>query len=607
MPDWGVAWFEDAAADLRQRIARGHIGRALELVELVHAVYRFWLAEGRSVPIRFSPEHSKVLTLLVDGVHAILDGRIAEGNTALETVYNQEDLLIEFRWLALLWLANAATEVGDLAQALRHARLALELAQDIDAVARSTSLTKLGELYLAAEHYERARSFVTQAINLFEEQSDEWGVASALMASARINDATGQFSLAHDEAERAHAIKPHWEAPLLFLSNHALVEENNAEKAEATIAPLFERSSVSQATSRMRYIIGLVKNNVVEIDVVREFQQLRDRPPSERVLVCIDDLVQRTPNFLPATELLAWHQLKAGRHGEALALFDELLRAELPSDIKSSVLLGLGLIAHRSKADRQTNVKVHAAMNAGRQALAQELHQHPPSAAQETEPQDDNGATASSYMPTDSQGPVSRSEDADVDFDIDIDIVEDEAQWLTGRFSSLKNYSGQAGFSGDLAHFAVPDLIQFLDRCRRTGTLVVSSVVGVGAIHFRNGKLTGGVSPDCKNIGDILVDMGTLTPAQLRHAARVQKDENPNTLLGAVIIDTTGIPIESVRNALRSQLQQAIREILSWSAGRFAFEPDFSDLNEDEFGIELDAQWVLLEAFRIMDESKRSS
>ena len=46
----------------------------------------------------------------------------------------------------------------------------------------------------------------------------------------------------------------------------------------------------------------------------------------------------------------------------------------------------------------------------------------------------------------------------------------------------------KAVFTGDLQLFAVPDLLDFLESSRRTGTLVITSEEGIGAVYLHQGR-----------------------------------------------------------------------------------------------------------------------
>lgn len=61
--------------------------------------------------------------------------------------------------------------------------------------------------------------------------------------------------------------------------------------------------------------------------------------------------------------------------------------------------------------------------------------------------------------------------------------------------------SPDVAFVGDLQLFALPDLLDFLQSSRRSGTLVITSDVGTMAVHLARGSITGAASPGATSLG----------------------------------------------------------------------------------------------------------
>lgn len=166
--------------------------------------------------------------------------------------------------------------------------------------------------------------------------------------------------------------------------------------------------------------------------------------------------------------------------------------------------------------------------------------------------------------------------------------------------------AAKAAFTGDLQLLAVPDLLEFLKSSRRTGTLVVTSENGIGAVYLKGGNITGAASPNCVNLGEILKQDGAITEDALKEAASRQKSERSEQLLGEILVSKGLVPEAAIRKALARQVQSAILEMLDWTSGRFAFEPEHtSAAGDNEIEIVLDTQGVLLDALREYDEQNR--
>jgi len=114
-----------------------------------------------------------------------------------------------------------------------------------------------------------------------------------------------------------------------------------------------------------------------------------------------------------------------------------------------------------------------------------------------------------------------------------------------------------ATFAGQLSDFALPDLLEFLRAGRRTGLLVCTSASGVGTLRFRGGSLTGATSPHTPAVGQV-----------------------------------------------PQRIAIAVREMVHWQEGQFAFTRE-RDRDAPPGEVEVDAQMVLLNVFKEMDERAR--
>ncbi|PID38475.1 MAG: hypothetical protein CSA65_07015 [Proteobacteria bacterium] len=166
--------------------------------------------------------------------------------------------------------------------------------------------------------------------------------------------------------------------------------------------------------------------------------------------------------------------------------------------------------------------------------------------------------------------------------------------------------AAKAAFTGDLQLLAVPDLLEFLKSSRRTGTLVVTSESGIGAVNLKGGNITGAAAPGSDNLGDILKRDGIVDEDTLKQAAAQQQADQPEQLLGSILVSQGVVDATQVRKALTQQVQSAIIQMLRWDTGRFAFEPEPpSKTTDEEIEIVLDTQGVLLDALREFDEQNR--
>jgi hypothetical protein len=160
-------------------------------------------------------------------------------------------------------------------------------------------------------------------------------------------------------------------------------------------------------------------------------------------------------------------------------------------------------------------------------------------------------------------------------------------------------------FSGNLQLFALPDILEFLRSGQRTGTLLCSSTAGIGAIHLRRGRITGAGSPATKGLKDYLIAIGAVSKENIQRVDQDEPGERP--LIGGLLVRLGLVTEGDVRLALRDQIRDAVKELMSWGAGQFAFDPEkVIETAEGDVLVELDPQDVLLNIFKEMDEHSRS-
>jgi hypothetical protein len=154
-------------------------------------------------------------------------------------------------------------------------------------------------------------------------------------------------------------------------------------------------------------------------------------------------------------------------------------------------------------------------------------------------------------------------------------------------------------FSGRLAVFALPDLLEFLRSGRRTGVLKISSGTRSGALRFRGGWITGASSPASPGVVALLVASGWLASAE---AQSLESSAGPGAIdagAAGVLVRRGLVPADAMERALREQAELTLRELVLWKDGTFVFSRD----GEGEASVQVDAQSVMLDLYRELDEA----
>ncbi|NVN90961.1 MAG: DUF4388 domain-containing protein [Desulfuromonadales bacterium] len=170
-------------------------------------------------------------------------------------------------------------------------------------------------------------------------------------------------------------------------------------------------------------------------------------------------------------------------------------------------------------------------------------------------------------------------------------------------------------FAGDLEHLPIVDVIQLLHATKKTGTLYLRSHKGESQLAFNDGYIVSAnhVHNNIR-IGQILVEMDSITPEQLEQALHLQ------TIVGAerkpliaTLIEGGHIDRQTAFSGLETLIELTIVEILTWNSGTFALDVD-STVVCDEYryfpetlkqDIFLNTQNILMDALRIYDEKMR--
>lgn len=315
--------------------------------------------------------------------------------------------------------------------------------------------------------------------------------------------------------------------------------------------------------------LALLKDTLegrMPLEPVRAFFRLREMPPDPATVRELEGLVESHPDRFQMRETLARALLQLGECRRAAAHFRELAEADLPSEMMDRVLLGLGCAASKELGDQQPGARLHAAVSSAPRA-----------------------ASAANVLPPVSDArPASRQARP---------VSLDPSPALGGN---------NMGFTGSLQVVTLPDLLEFLRCSRRTGALLLTSKSQIGAIYLRQGKIIGAAAPRCPSLGNFLRREGSISGQLLELALQRHRANGSLQPLGAYLVGRGLVDGEAVRAALTHQILEALQELLCWTSGQFAFEPDAAGQSSAaEIEVELDPQYVLLELYRAQDEKQR--
>ncbi len=149
---------------------------------------------------------------------------------------------------------------------------------------------------------------------------------------------------------------------------------------------------------------------------------------------------------------------------------------------------------------------------------------------------------------------------------------------------------------GTLDAFSLPDIFQLLSFTKKTGTLHLRRDHAHGAVHLREGAVTGARADVARQeLGRRLLGSGLVDDEAL--AAAAEELATDGTLsLAQLLAEKGGLDVEQVRAVAAEQATDAVFSLLRWADGEFAFVVDESD--PDDLGASVPVDQVVAEGQR---------
>lgn len=151
-------------------------------------------------------------------------------------------------------------------------------------------------------------------------------------------------------------------------------------------------------------------------------------------------------------------------------------------------------------------------------------------------------------------------------------------------------------YRGDLRDTALPEMLSIIDRTRVAG--VVEAVSGEFAkrIYLDNGYVVHASSSDlADSLGSFLRRTGRLADGQFQEAMQQRAQERRR--LGEVLIERGYLSPAQVNQAIREQIEAVLWSLFSWEQGEVTFTPGAPDLT-GIIRIQIPLRQVIVEGVR---------
>ncbi len=157
---------------------------------------------------------------------------------------------------------------------------------------------------------------------------------------------------------------------------------------------------------------------------------------------------------------------------------------------------------------------------------------------------------------------------------------------------------------GRIELFGVANIFQLLHLAQATGKLVLIGSGQRARVYFHQGRLIyARTDARTERLGDYLVRTGVLDRSQLE-GAKMKAGLSEGKRIGAILVEVGSISEEQLKDAVRSQIQEVVFQLVSIEEGTFAFYSQIYPENEDIL-LDVSLDYLMIEGLRKLDEMGR--
>jgi len=160
---------------------------------------------------------------------------------------------------------------------------------------------------------------------------------------------------------------------------------------------------------------------------------------------------------------------------------------------------------------------------------------------------------------------------------------------------------------GTVQELDLGELLKALEMAKRSAVITVKASSGWGRIHLNIGRTVYARTDPGPHLGEYLVRLGFMTLKEIQDLVLLQRNENPGTPLGQLALSKKLITEQDLREALFSQVIEAMATMLGWEDGSFTAEGYGNNASQVPLPHTLETRAAVLEAARRLDEWHRGS
>ncbi len=168
---------------------------------------------------------------------------------------------------------------------------------------------------------------------------------------------------------------------------------------------------------------------------------------------------------------------------------------------------------------------------------------------------------------------------------------------------------------GNLGAIPIGAVLQLLQLEAQTGTLAIWNAESEVSIHMRGGLVdlvqSRGAGDEFR-LGRFFLEAGLVTDEELDDLVRSSQNPGPPSsgpsstrprkLLGDLLVDAGHVTDAQLKDALTKQSSELIYEVLRWAAGRFEFRQRATSTLAESARLAMPVASIVMEGFRRVDE-----
>ncbi|MBI5849196.1 MAG: HDOD domain-containing protein [Nitrospirae bacterium] len=156
---------------------------------------------------------------------------------------------------------------------------------------------------------------------------------------------------------------------------------------------------------------------------------------------------------------------------------------------------------------------------------------------------------------------------------------------------------------GDISLMPLPDLLQWAETSKKSGTLSVTFQGASKAFYLQDGKMIFISSQkEGERLGEFFMKSGRLAPGQIEQGLR--ESQRLGCPFTGYLIDQGIIDKQTLEQTLQNLAETAFSDTLTWEGGLFEFSDTIPPLILDG-PIKLNTSFVVFQSVKIFDETRR--